>query len=152
MSWTPQGLHGLQAGGPSRWPYNRLMYEITVETEFAAAHAIVMGGRREPVHGHNWRVCVAVAGDSLDEDGLLCDFHAIESSLQEIVRPFQNRDLNSTAPFDRVNPTAELVARHIADALGAALPARDAARGVRVASVRVTEAPGCAAIYRAPSR
>lgn len=128
------------------------MYEITVETEFAAAHAIVMAGQREPVHGHNWRVAVSVEGDFLDDDGLLCDFHAIEASLREIVRPFHNRDLNATAPFDRVNPTAELVARHIADALDAAIPARDAARGVRVAWVRVTEAPGCAAVYRARVR
>lgn len=128
------------------------MFEVTVESEFAAAHAIVMRGEREPVHGHNWRVTATLAGDSLDDDGLLCDFHALESALREILGPFHNRDLNATYPFDRVNPTAELVARHIGEALGAAIPAPDAARGVRVASVRVTEAPGCAAVYRPPVR
>jgi hypothetical protein len=45
-------------------------------------------------------------------------------------------------PFDRLNPTAELVARHIADELGGAVPA-----GVRVHAVSVGEAPGCTATY-----
>lgn len=126
------------------------MYEITVEAEFAAAHAIVMAGQREPVHGHNWKVTVTLRGDSLDDDGLLCDFHAIENALRETIRPFHNRDLNATPPFDRTNPTAELVARHIADSVARSIPPGDAARGVRLASVRVTEAPGCAASYTPP--
>jgi 6-pyruvoyltetrahydropterin/6-carboxytetrahydropterin synthase len=122
------------------------MFQLSVETEFCAAHAIVMGGQREPLHGHNWRVTLTVAGPSLDEDGLLCDFHAVERALREVVAPFHNRDLGGVEPFDRVNPTAELVARHIAERaqemLAGSLP-----RGARVASCRVTEAPGCAATY-----
>lgn len=128
------------------------MYEITVESEFAAAHAIVMRGEREPVHGHNWRVTATLECATLDDDGLLCDFHAVENALRDILRPFHNRDLNASSPFDRVNPTAELVARHIADSLAASLPPENASRGVRVASVRVTEAPGCAAVYRPAAR
>ena len=31
-----------------------VVYEITVEDEFCAAHAIVIRGEREAVHGHNW--------------------------------------------------------------------------------------------------
>jgi 6-pyruvoyltetrahydropterin/6-carboxytetrahydropterin synthase len=127
--------------------YNVRMYRLTVETEFAAAHAIVMRGECEPLHGHNWRVTVTVAGRSLDEDGLLCDFHAVETSLRAAVERFHNRNLNETAPFDRVNPTAEHVARHLAEAVAGGIPAQDAARGVRVESVRVTEAPGCAATF-----
>jgi 6-pyruvoyltetrahydropterin/6-carboxytetrahydropterin synthase len=119
------------------------MFELTVQRVFSAAHAIVIAGMREPVHGHDWRVRATVAGPELDEDLLLCDFHALEAALDRIIAPFQNADLNATPPFDRVNPTAEAVARHIADALAADLPA-----GVRVAAVAVTEAPGCEAIHR----
>ncbi|MBK7405875.1 MAG: 6-carboxytetrahydropterin synthase [Phycisphaerales bacterium] len=122
------------------------MFHLSVESEFCAAHAIVMGGSRERVHGHNWRVTLTIAGPTLDGDGLLCDFHAVEAALREVTGPFQNGDLNATPPFDRVNPTAEHVARHIAEgvqsALGAMLPL-----GTRVASCRVTEAAGCAATY-----
>lgn len=128
-------------------PYHRCVYEVSVDREFCAAHAIVIAGRREAVHGHNWRVTVTVTGDELDGDGLLCDFHAIERSVDGILAPLHNADLNATPPFDRVNPTAEHVARHIAEGVARDLPA-----GVAVQSVRVTEAPGCAAVYRMPRR
>jgi 6-pyruvoyltetrahydropterin/6-carboxytetrahydropterin synthase len=117
-------------------------YELTLRTEFCAAHAIVMNGEREPVHGHNWRVTVVVGGDELDEDGLLCDFHAIERELARIVAPFQNADLNATAPFDEINPTAERVAQHIGESIARTLPA-----GVELVRASVTEAPGCEAAY-----
>ncbi|MFG0241992.1 MAG: 6-pyruvoyl tetrahydropterin synthase family protein [Phycisphaerales bacterium JB054] len=125
------------------------MFHLTVETEFCAAHAIVMQGVREPNHGHNWRVTLTLAGTTLDADGLLCDFHAVEAALREAVAPFQNADLNTTPPFDSLNPTAEHVARHIAEstqrALAGALPP-----DAHVAACRVTEAPGCAVTYHPP--
>jgi 6-pyruvoyltetrahydropterin/6-carboxytetrahydropterin synthase len=122
------------------------MFELRIRRTFAAAHAIVMAGVREPMHGHNWEVTVAVAGDTLDADGLLCDFHLLEKALDETIRPFMNRSLNETAPFDRVNPTAELVAQHIAQAVAARLPIE-----VRVKEVRVVEAPQCEACFVAPN-
>lgn len=124
---------------------------MTVEAEFCAAHAIVIQGRREPIHGHNWRVTVGVAGDRLDKDDLLVDFHAMEALVEQVVAPFVNRDFGSVPPFDRLNPTAEAVARHIGDQVAAGLPTLPggpAARGIRLIFVRVTEAPGCAVVYR----
>ena len=81
-------------------------------------------------------------GATLDDDGLVCDFHELEARLDDIIRPFEGGDLNATPPFDRVNPTAEHVARHIADALLGTLP-----DGVRLQRATVTEAPGCRATY-----
>lgn len=123
------------------------MFEITIQADFAAAHALALAGTREPVHGHNWHVTVTLAGTTLDADGLLCDFHTAEHALREIVAPFHNRNLNEVPPFDTVNPSAEHVASYIAAAmherLGAAL-----APLAWIASVGVTEAPGCLATYR----
>lgn len=118
-------------------------YSVEIEREFAAAHAIVLGGVRERVHGHNWRVVASIGGDRLDGEELLCDFHLVEELLGAIVAPFANGDLNATPPFDRTNPTAEAVARHIGRELarGLAVPAP----GLRVEWVRVTEAPRCTA-------
>lgn len=118
------------------------MYQLTVEREFCAAHAIRIKGHLEPRHGHNWRLVVVVSGDQLDDDGLLCDFHRIERALDRVLEPFDNADLNETPPFDRVNPTAENVVRHLADAVAAELPS-----GVRLGRVTVSEAPGCAAAW-----
>jgi 6-pyruvoyltetrahydropterin/6-carboxytetrahydropterin synthase len=117
-------------------------YELTLRTEFCAAHAIVMKGEREPVHGHNWKVTVVVGGDELDGDGLLCDFHAVERELARIIAPFENADLNATPPFDEINPTAERVAQHIGQSLASALPP-----GVELMRASVTEAPGCEASF-----
>lgn len=118
------------------------MFQLELETEFSAAHAIVIAGVRERVHGHNFRVRFVVEGERLDADGLLCDFHAVERWIEEIVGPFRDGDLNATPPFDRVNPTAERIAEHLGVSLGRKLPP-----GIRVASVRVTEATRCAAVY-----
>ena len=116
------------------------MYELSVRRRFTATHSITIAGVPETPHEHDWGVELVVAGRSLDADGLLCDFHDLERGLDEIVAAFRDRDLNATPPFDRINPTAEHVAKHIADALE--LP-----DGVTLSRVTVTEAPGCDASY-----
>lgn len=116
------------------------MFELGVQREFCAAHAIVMAGRRETSHGHNWRVTLVVRGEQLDADGLLCDFHEVEKILDRVLAPLRDANLNETPPFDALNPTAEHVAKHIADAVSAQMQGP-----ARVHRVTVTEAPGCAA-------
>lgn len=119
---------------------------LTLETVFSAAHAIVMAGERETLHGHDWRVTVRIGGDTLDADGLLVDFHKVQHDLSAIVEPWHNRSLNEVEPFDTVNPTAELVAKTIGDRLTKTLP-----EGVRLITITVTEAVGCAAEYWPPA-
>lgn len=119
------------------------MFELSVQRVFSAAHALMLGGRRETVHGHDWRLTVVVAGKGLDADGLLCDFHALEAAVDEVIAPFHNANLNEVEPFTRINPSAERVAQHIAQQLAGAIP-----RGVSLARVSVTEAPGCEATFR----
>jgi len=118
------------------------MYELTVEREFCAAHAIRIGAMMEPVHGHNWRVKATIVGGDLDANGLLVDFHKVERLLDRVIAPFHNAYLNAAPPFDAVNPTAELVAKEIGARLIEHLP-----RGVVLTRLSVTEAPGCTAAY-----
>ena len=100
----------------------KIMFELEVRRIFSAAHAIVIRGEREPIHGHDWQVEVVVSAASLDQDGLACDFHALEASLDNVLRPFCSRNLNETPPFDVVNTTAEAVAKHIATELATHIP------------------------------
>ena len=118
------------------------MYELSIERDFVAAHAITMAGEREATHRHTWHVTVIVAGAQLDGDGLLCDFHLLERGLGDIVGRFDDGDLNVIAPFDQVNPTAEHIAQYIAQQMSVGLP-----QGVALRRVSVTEAPGCCATY-----
>lgn len=128
-------------------PILETMHEITVTKEFAAAHAITIAGEREPVHGHNWRTSATVGGPRLDADGVVVDFHLVEQALLDIILTFHNGNLNDIPPFNERNPTAELVASHIADRLTEAISGK-VPRDVRVLRVSVTEAPGCEATYR----
>lgn len=124
------------------------MFTIAITREFCAAHALMFRGVREPLHGHNFRVTVTLAGPTLDADGVLCDFHDAEKALDAIIAPWQNTNLQDAAAFAKVNPSAEMIAQTIGvamrDALRPVLPAH-----VRVQSVSVTEAPGCVATWQA---
>ncbi len=121
------------------------MYELAIQSSFTAAHALVIDDQRETPHQHDWKVTVEVAGDQLDRDNLLVDFHELERILEEIIAPFRESDLNQIHPFDIENPTAERVAEYIACAFDGLMPAR---YGARLKAVRLTEAPGCVATYR----
>lgn len=118
------------------------MYRLRVDREFPAAHSITIGGEAEEIHGHHFRVGVVVEGSRLDGEELLCDFHELEARLDRAIEPFRNRTVNGVPPFDRVNPTAEALARHFGEAVSAGLP-----EGVRLVEVAVGEAPGCTATY-----
>ncbi|MBL8758221.1 MAG: 6-carboxytetrahydropterin synthase [Phycisphaerae bacterium] len=131
------------------------MFQIRATAVFSAAHAIVIRGEREPLHGHDWRVTACLEGPELDADGLLWDFHALEADLGAVIGPWRNANLNESRTFREVNPTAEEVARVVGVGLAAALrsrldryPQTAWSQGLRVAYVEVTEAPGCVAVYR----
>lgn len=123
------------------------MYELSVQGEFCAAHALLIGGVREPIHGHNFRVRACVCGAELDADGFVCDFHLVQESLGGVLADLSNCNLQEHAAFAARSPTAEHIARHIHDALSQSLRGR-LGGGAWVSSVSVTEAPGCEATFR----
>lgn len=126
------------------------MFQISVQREFCAAHALVIAGMREVVHGHNFHLTVTVESADLDADGLVMDFHALERLVDQIIRPMINADLNAITPFaNGLNPSAENIARTIAEQVTHGLEPILPRQGPRprLASVRLTEAPGCAVTY-----
>ncbi len=125
------------------------MFAITVEAEFCAAHALRIAGVQEPIHGHNFHVKLTLEGPELDSDGLLCDFHTIEDALSQLLAPLHNTNLADHPPFDTINASAEAIAHYIAQAMNTRIG--DAlAPHATIASVSVSEAPGCIATYRPP--
>lgn len=119
------------------------MFEVTVGGWFAAAHQLRLDdGTLEPLHGHNWLVRVTFRGERIGSSGMLVDFTQLRPRLDAVLRAMHDRNLNELPPFANRNPSAEFVAVHIAEALGAADWA-----GARLACVEVEEAPGCVARY-----
>ena len=120
------------------------MWEISQETSVAAAHQLRFApGEGERLHGHNWRIKAVVRAEALDDRGFVLDFNDLGKTLRDLVEPYEHVFLNEIAPFDDVNPTAENIARVIADNLGAKV---DDAR-VRVVRGEVWENDSCCATY-----
>ncbi len=120
------------------------MWEITRDTVFAAAHQLrFTKGEGERLHGHNWRVKAVVRAAELDVHGFVLDFAELGTVLRAIVEPYEHAFLNEIAPFDDLNPTAENVARIVAEQLAAKL---DDGR-VKVVRVEVWEDDHSAAVY-----
>lgn len=121
------------------------MYELTVQTEFSAAHALRgYPGKCARLHGHNFKVEVTVCGAELDELGMLVDFQTIKARLREITEAFDHRILNDLPPFAKQNPTAENLARYLYEQMRDSAPA-----GVTIAASTVHETCRAAATYRA---
>jgi 6-pyruvoyltetrahydropterin/6-carboxytetrahydropterin synthase len=123
------------------------MYEVSVEETFAAAHNLRnYKGKCENLHGHNYKVRVVVAGKELDSVGLVFDFVQLKQVIQGVIRSLDHRYLNELPPFDKLNPSAENLARHIYDETARQLPG--APNGAGIASITVWETETTAATYR----
>lgn len=119
-----------------------MTFEISATAGFCASHQLrLYNGAVESLHGHNWQVKVTVAADSLDDIGVVMDFHQLERRMHRVVDGFHNHHLNELPAFADLNPSAENVALCIGQALK--LPAR-----VTLLAVEVWETPENCAVAR----
>ena len=89
------------------------MYELTVEREFSSGHYLRnYHGRCENPHGHNYKVCITLAGAELDQAGLLLDFKLLKQVMRPVIDRIDHQMLNELEPFTTVNPSAENIARY----------------------------------------
>ena len=76
---------------------------------FASAHFLIFAnGRREPLHGHNYQVSVAVEGE-LDRAGVVLDFITFKPLVKQVCDALDHRTLiqaNSSAIKVRKNAQA----------------------------------------------
>ncbi len=114
------------------------MYEIIVEQYFEAAHFLKgYQGKCENVHGHRYGVVVSIKSEKINEIGLAYDFTDVKQHLKTILGGYDHTLLNDLPPFDKINPSAENIARTIYDRLKDKI--NNAA--VNLASVEVWENP-----------
>lgn len=118
-------------------------FEVTKTISFSGAHRLrCYEGLCEAVHGHNWRIEATLAGDELDDTGMLIDFKVLKGILKEVVNRLDHTDLNAIEPFVEMNPTAENIARYIAEFVAGRLP-----KGIRVERITVWETDTSSASY-----
>jgi len=124
------------------------MFEVHVTTMFPAAHALRnYYGKTEPIHGHNWRARITIAGPHVDSMGMLIDFVPLQKEMARIIGILDHQFLNEVPPFDVVNPSAENIARYLSEQFSASVPAMQPEFQVQVSRVEVWETDNCSAVY-----
>ena len=92
------------------------MYRIEVYSNFSSAHKLRgYKGKCENIHGHNWKVEVAISSESINDIGIVVDFKDVKAKLEEVLKDLDHKDLNSLPYFKEVNPTSENIAKFIFD-------------------------------------
>ena len=111
---------------------------LDVEFYFAAAHRLPRyEGPCFRMHGHNYRMFVAVEGSVDPKSGMIADFGRIKEIVQEhVLARVDHRTLNDVLD----NPTAENIARWTYETLLPHLPG--------LCEVRLYEIPDCCVTYR----
>lgn len=121
------------------------VYEVYVKSHFSAAHCLQgYPGDCSRIHGHNWIVEVFVQCRELNELGIGIDFGDIKKAVKEVLSKMDHCDLNELAPFRKVNPTSENIARYLHGELSRII---NNSMGIKVSRVKVSETPGAGAFY-----
>lgn len=120
------------------------MYELILNDCFSSAHYLrEYEGACERLHGHTWRVEVAIAGDKVNKIGLLWDFKEMKVKLKEVTDRWDHVCLNDLPDFKEVNPSTENMARVLYQEFKKDLPA-----GVEMRYTRVWESEMASAKYQ----
>jgi 6-pyruvoyltetrahydropterin/6-carboxytetrahydropterin synthase len=135
------------------------MYRVAREIDFCYGHRLInYNGKCRHLHGHNGRARVELAGEFVDQAGMLVDFTEIKQSVQSWIDEHLDHNMllckddpilpTLESQGERVfvmdeNPTAENIARLIYD--------RARSMGLPVARVTLWETPNCQASYEGES-
>src|SRR5947209_3157082 len=120
------------------------MFEVGVVTQFEAAHRLRGDfGPATRLHGHTYRVEIALRGPRLRDDATLYDISHLQGVVQEVVRGLHYRDLDEHQGLAGENTTAEVVARYLWDRIAPEIQGNS----VDSMGVRVWESPQAYAAY-----
>jgi 6-pyruvoyltetrahydropterin/6-carboxytetrahydropterin synthase len=123
------------------------MFEVAIETGFSAAHCLRgYRGKCEELHGHNWKVEVAVRAQDLDSTGLAIDFGVLKEKTGKILAELDHRYLNDHPHFSEINPSSENIAAFVYGRLEKELESEQ----VSLCRVTVWESDSSRATYRKP--
>ena len=89
------------------------MYTVIKTVEISGAHRLRLPypSKCSQMHGHNWIIEVTLQSETLDENGMVLDF----SRIKDVVMQLDHVCINDV--LGDINPTAENIARWIADQL-----------------------------------
>jgi 6-pyruvoyltetrahydropterin/6-carboxytetrahydropterin synthase len=121
-------------------------FTVRVEARFESAHFLrEYRGISEPLHGHSYKVEaeLSASGGGVDSDAIAVDFISAKQKLEILARKLDYGCINDVPPFDKVNPSAENIARWFHHQLSTTI----AGEGV-VCSITIWEGPVNSVTFR----
>ncbi len=120
------------------------MFVLKIVTDFAAAHSLrEYPGDCARLHGHNWQVEVLVSSKVLDNVGMAIDFREIKKQTKVVIKRLDHQYLNEVEPFNKLNPTAENIAKYFYEEVGQLINTED----VQVKEVTIWETARASVTY-----
>ena len=123
------------------------MFIVTKRMEISASHNLNLPyeSKCSQLHGHNWIIDVEISAEILDDVGMVMDFTHIKKVIYDRL---DHRNLNQV--FSDLNPTAENIAKWIADELADVIHNTNDMNyplSAKVTKVTVQESEGNTACY-----
>ncbi|MBT9288313.1 6-pyruvoyl trahydropterin synthase family protein [Prosthecodimorpha staleyi] len=117
------------------------MFAVEVRDHIMIAHSFrgAVFGPAQALHGATFVVDLAFFRPELDENGIVVDIGLAHEALKAVLGPLTYRNLDDLPEFAGRNTTTEVLARHIFDAMAAAIARGDLGADARaIAKLRVT--------------
>ncbi len=113
------------------------MYRVAVRRGFIAQHYLIGGdwGPENEKHSHPYVLELELSGEVLDRHNYLVDIVEIERLLNAQIGYYRERTLNDLPEFQAINPSLELFARLLCEALARQIRAEN----IRTVCVRLWE-------------
>ncbi len=119
------------------------MYELIISNHFSSAHYLRgYKGACEKLHGHTWKVEVAISGATINDIGLVMDFRDLKSLLGGMVDYLDHECLNELPEFQDINPSTENMARYFYQKFQQKLP-----EGIVMKHARIWESDSASVKY-----
>jgi len=122
------------------------LYSVALKRSFTAHHFLIGGswGEENELHSHDYVVEVRLEGSKLDENNYLVDLVRLEAQVDQLITRFQDRTLNALPEFGGKNPSIELFAQILSEAIAEHLNNRNLSGVV----VSVSQGEFASAAYR----
>ncbi len=132
------------------------MFTITKEVYFCYGHRLMNhGGKCRHLHGHSVKAAISIAHDTLDNQGMVCDF----SDVKTCVEAYVDTHLDHNFLLHKDDPIIPALVQHnerflaldehpTAEVLSKMLFAHLKASGFRVTEVALWETASACASYR----
>lgn len=114
-----------------------MIFEIEINREFSASHAVRVNNKREPSHNHDWQFKAILEGRALNDEDMVIEFSLLKAIIDSILIEYTGKDLNLL--FKDRNPTVEVLAIDLFERVD--LTIRERVSNVRLKAVALAEEP-----------